>query len=100
MLPPTEQQGLLAQVCRAANSAMAFAARHTLPELIEPATFLSTKYNDWKAPEDSALLWSYGYWLSCLDNETDALTLTIRIEDAKAGTLYHDFFSDADHAST
>ena len=100
MLPPTDQQGLLASVARAANSAMAFAARHTVPELIEPSTFLSTKYNAWTAHEDNALLWSYGYWLTILDNEADALTLTVGIEDAKAGTLYHDFYSDADHAST
>ena len=79
--------------------ALAFAARHTMPEMIETCTYLSTKYTCWTAHEDTGLLWVYGYWQGCVDAGEDALTLRIDIADAVKGTLYTDFFSDSDHAT-
>ena len=96
---PAETSTLFANSARIFLSAAAYAARHSLPEMLESIGFLTIFVTQWTQHQDIGLCQLYGHWEFLIENDDTYLVMTIAKEDIQKQTLEIQIFSDSDHAS-
>jgi hypothetical protein len=94
-----KQAGAFADQSRKFISAAAYAARHSMAEMLEPINWLSRYVNDWHSNADAGLIQVYAYWWECIQNDNVTLTMTIDRDDAVRRRIGLSFYCDSDHAS-
>ena len=92
---PADNATMFASSARSFLSAAAYAARYSLPELLEPIGFLSRFVTEWTQNQDLGLCQLYGHWNMLLDSDDTYLTITV----VQSDDLEVQIFSDSDHAS-
>ena len=90
---------IFASSCRSYISAAAYAARHTMPEMLEALGRMSRHVNEWSVDHDASLMHSFGYWKGAIERDDVYLILRVTKEDSIRNNLSIDIYSDADHAS-
>ena len=85
--------------CRSYISAAAYAARHTLQEMMESLGWMPRYVNEWSVDDDTSLTHLFAYWKGIIERGDVYLVLRVTREDGTRNARAIEIYSDADHAS-
>ena len=84
--PPSPSGSIFGTSCRSFISAAAYAARHSIPEMIEGLGWLSRYVNDWTVDQDTGIIHIFGYRKAILDRDDVYLVMTVTKADVSPVT--------------